>query len=103
MEDIGTRNDVLYSFSLLPPVVRYKVLIFLYSKYPHNIYIIDKLALAIVKSFNAKEAIKWVEEEKDNLLNWDTMSEEVFTEIVGNKGIEKAEFLRFNDLSNMYG
>lgn len=80
--EFGTRSDVLYSFSLLPPIVRYKVLTFLYSKYPYNIHVIDKLALATVKSFDVEEAIKWIEEEKDNLLNLDVMSDKAFDEIV---------------------
>ena len=35
--EFGSRNDVLYSFSMLPPIIRYKVLSFLYKKYPDNI------------------------------------------------------------------
>lgn len=46
--EFGSRSDVLRSFSLLPPIVRYKMLIFLYRKYPDNVYVIDRLALAIV-------------------------------------------------------
>ena len=49
--EFGSRSDVLRSFSLLPPIVRYKVLIFLYNKCPNNIHVIDRLALAIVKAF----------------------------------------------------
>ena len=37
--EFGSRNDVLYSFSMLPPIIRYKVLAFLYKKYPENISI----------------------------------------------------------------
>ena len=29
----GSRNDLLYSFSMLPPIIRYKVLSFLYIKF----------------------------------------------------------------------
>ena len=54
--EFGSRSDVLWSFSLLPPIVRYKVLIFLYNKYPNNIHVIDRLALAIVKAFDKEEA-----------------------------------------------
>lgn len=50
--EFGAKSDVLQSFSLLPPIVRYKVLIFLYNKYPNNIHVIDKLTLAIVKAFD---------------------------------------------------
>lgn len=99
----GSRSDVLRSFSLLPPIVRYKVLIFLYNKYTNNIHIIDRLALAIVKAFDKEEAIRWIEVEKNNLINLDVMSDKVFNEIAENKGIEFAELIRFNSpYKNMY-
>jgi hypothetical protein len=101
--EFGSRSDVLRSFSLLPPIVRYKVLIFLYNKYPNNIHVIDRLALAIVKAFDKEEAIRWIEEEKNNLINLDTMSDKVFAEIAKNTGIEIAEFIRFSSpYKNMY-
>lgn len=101
--EFGSRNDVLWSFSLLPPILRYKVLIFLYSKYPDNIYVVDKLALAIVKAFNREEAIRWIEEEKNNLINLDVMPDKVSNEIAENKGIEFTELIRFNSpYKNMY-
>ena len=98
--EFGSRSDVLRSFSLLPPIVRYKVLIFLYNKYFDNIHVIDRLALAIVKAFDKEEAIRWIEEEKNNLINLDTMSDKVFAEIAKNKGIEIAEFS--SPYKNMY-
>lgn len=101
--EFGSRSDVLRSFSLLPPIVRYKVLIFLYNKYTNNIHIIDRLALAIVKAFDKEEAIRWIEVEKNNLINLDVMSDKVFNEIAENKGIEFAELIRFNShYKNMY-
>ena len=101
--EFGSRNDVLQSFSLLPPIVRYKVLIFLYSKYPNNVHVIDKLALAIVKAFSREEAIRWIEEEKDNLINLDAMSDNGFVEIAKNKGIEIVEIIRLSlPYKNMY-
>lgn len=101
--EFGSRSDVLWSFSLLPPIVRYKVLIFLYNKYPNNIHVIDRLALAIVKAFDKEEAIRWIEVEKNNLINLDVMSDKVFNEIAENKGIEFAKLIRFNSpYKNMY-
>ena len=76
---------------------------FLYGKYPNNVQVIDKLALAIVKAFNREEAIRWTEKEKNNLINLDVMSDKVFNEIAENKGIEFAELIRFNSpYKNMY-
>lgn len=101
--EFGSRSDVLRSFSLLPPIVRYKVLIFLYNKYPNNTHVIDRLALAIVKAFDKEEAIRWIEAEKNNLINLDVMSDKVFNEIAENKEIEFAELIRFNPpYKNMY-
>ena len=101
--EFGSRSDVLRSFSLLPPIVLYKVIIFLYNKYPNNIHVIGILALAIVKAFDKEEAIRWIEEEKNNLINLDTMSDKVFAEIAKNTGIEIAEFIRFSSpYKNMY-
>lgn len=57
----GSRNDVLYSFSMLPPIIRYKVLSFLYIKYPDNISVIDKLVLATMKALSVDEAKEWIE------------------------------------------
>ena len=69
----GSRNDVMSSFSLLPPIIRYKVLMFLYQKDPNNISVIDKLVLSIMKAFNVSEASKWVEEKKDTLIKAKSM------------------------------
>lgn len=101
--EFGSRSDVLYSFSFLPPILRYKVLIFLYSKYPDNVYVIDKLALAIVKAFNKEEAIRWIEEEKNNLINLPVISDKVFNEFEENKEIGIAEIIRhYLPYKNMY-
>ena len=101
--EFGARSDVLRSFSLLPPIVRYKVLIFLYNKYPDNIHVIDRLALAIVKAFDKEEAIRWIETEKNNLVNLDIMSDKMFAEIAKNRGIEIAELIRRSSpYKNMY-
>lgn len=59
--EFGSRSDALRSFSLFPKIVRYNVLIFLYSKYTNNVHIIYKLVLAILKSFNREKAIRWTE------------------------------------------
>ena len=101
--EFGSRSDVLYSFSFLPPILRYKVLIFLYSKYPDNVYVIDKLALAIVKAFNKEEAIRWIEEEKNNLINLPVISYNLFNEFKENKEIGIPEIIRhYLPYKNMY-
>ncbi len=100
--DFGSRNDVLYSFSLLPPIIRYKVLMFLYRKHPNNISVIDKLVLATVKAFSIDEAIEWVEKEKDALVQMGTVTEKAYNENVEKGGVELAEIIRSSSPANMY-
>ena len=100
--EFGSRNDVLYSFSILPPIIRYKVLIFLYKKYPDNISVIDKLVLATVKALSIDEATEWVEREKNVLIGMGVVTEKVFNEIAEKKGIEIAEVIRKTSPANMY-
>ena len=100
--EFGTRNEVLYSFSILPPIIRYKVLDFLYKKYPQNISIIDKLVLAIIKAFDVDEATKWVEKEKDKLIQMKTMSEKAFNEVTEKYGVEYAKLIQSSGPDNMY-
>lgn len=100
--EFGSRNDVLYSFSILPPIIRYKVLSFLYKKDPYNISVIDKLVLATVKAINADEAMKWVEKEKNALINMETITKKSYNEIVEKRGIEIADIIRDNQPANMY-
>ena len=74
--EFGLNKSILYSFSLLPPIIRYTTLKSLYDKYPDNIVIIDKLSLAILKAFDTKEALDWIEERKECLINLPSVTEE---------------------------
>ena len=98
----GSRNDVLYSFSMLPPIIRYKVLSFLYIKYPDNISVIDKLVLATMKALSVDEAKEWIEREKNILIKMGTVKEKAINEIAEKEGIEVAEFIRNSSPANMY-
>lgn len=100
--EFGSRDDVVFSFSLLPPIIRYKVLNFLYQKNPFNISVIDKLVLAIVKAFSISEATKWVEERKDTLRKMSTISESAFNEMLKTVGMEIAMDIKMRLPSNMY-
>ncbi|WP_305153778.1 hypothetical protein [uncultured Clostridium sp.] len=91
--EFGTRSKILYSFSMLPPIIRYKTLNFLHKKYPNNIAIIDKLVLAIMKAFDVNKATEWLESEKDKLVQLKAMSEGVFNELTEKYGVEVAEVL----------
>lgn len=99
----GSNPQVMYSFSLLPPIIRYKVLVFLNSKDTYNIAVIDKLVLATLKAFNDNTAAAWVEENKGILTSLKTMSEDAFNEITKNKGIEIAMLIQqLSPFNNMY-
>lgn len=100
--EFGSRSDVLFSFSLLPPIIRYKVLAFLYKKYPNNIVIIDKLVLAMLKAVSVDKATEWVESKKDSLIQIETMPEKVFNKIAQSKGVTFAELVRDSSPANMY-
>ena len=100
--EFGSNEKVMESLSLLPPIIRYKVLIFLYEKYPDNIAIIDKLVLAIQKAFNIAEAITWVEEKKDILIQMSVISKNVFNEIAEKQGLEIAMIIQSSAPPNMF-
>lgn len=100
--EFGSRDDVLLSFSLLPPIIRYKVLNFLYQKNPCNLSVIDKLVLAIVKAFSVFEATKWIEERKDTLIKMKTISEKAFNAMLETVGIEIAMDIQKGLPSSMY-
>ena len=99
----GSNPQVMRSFSLLPPIIRYKVLVFLNSKDSYNIAVIDKLVLATLKAFNDNTATAWVEENRGILTSLKTMSEDAFNEIAQNKGIEIAMLMQqLSPFNNMY-
>lgn len=69
----GTNNEIVRCFSLLPPIIRYKVLSFLYSNDNSNTILIDKLVLVTLKEFGAEKATQWLEDNKDHLVTIPTI------------------------------
>lgn len=68
--EFGSNQRIMSEFSLLPPIIRYKTLIFLYNTVENaksNILLIDKLVIIIKKVLGDEEAYKWVEERKTQL------------------------------------
>ena len=63
----GQNQDIVSSFSILPPIIRYKALNELYLQDPENTIVIDKLTLSILKAFSADKAKEWVDEHKSSL------------------------------------
>lgn len=97
----GTNEKVMFSFSILPPIIRYKVLKFLYEKYPDNISVIDKLVLATIKACDSETAIEWIEENKESLIQQDVYSDD-FKNKIALQESNLAELLRAMAPSNMY-
>ena len=63
----GTNPKITSCFSLLPPVIRYKVLSFLYSTDNNNVLLIDKLVLVTLKTYGPEKAKQWIENNKAHL------------------------------------
>ena len=63
----GTNQKIVSCFSLLPPIIRYKVLSFLYANDNHNIILIDKLVLVTLKEFGKEKTTQWLEDNKAHL------------------------------------
>ena len=82
----GTNPSIMTKFSLLPPIIRYKVLTYLYDKHPDNVDVIDKLALAILKSKNKEDALSWVESNKDRFNGMSSVTNEGRTSIISQLG-----------------
>lgn len=64
----GSNYNIIRCFSLLPPIIRYKVLIFLYPNDKNNTVLIDKLVLVTLKEFGVDKALQWLEDNKDHLI-----------------------------------
>lgn len=64
----GSNPQVMSSFSLLPPFMRLTVLLELLRANPTNLFVIDKLRLALVKTLGMDDALRLVETEKEFLL-----------------------------------
>ena len=63
----GSNQDILKAFSILPIEIRYSALLCLYSLFPNNTSIIDKLVLATAKAKGVEFCIEWIEEHKTEL------------------------------------
>lgn len=98
----GKNEKVMSAFSILPPVIRYIALNYLYAKDETNISIIDKLSLAILKSFDKDKSLKWLNERKSSFINMSAVSEEGISAIKEKFGEEVAKNVIFNAPENMY-
>ncbi|OPJ65878.1 hypothetical protein [Clostridium chromiireducens] len=99
--EFGTNLEIVYKFSILPPIIRYLSLEYLYSKYPENIMIIDKLSLVILKALNKEAAIKWIEEMKEKLKITPSVTKNAEKDIIEKCGEDLARVI-VSAAPNMY-
>lgn len=97
----GSNLEVMRAFSILPPIIRYIVLDYLYTHQESNLHIIDKLSLATLKAFDKDQAKIWIESKKATLSKMSSVSEEGFLSLKQQLGIHLAEKIR-NDSPDMY-
>jgi len=75
---------IMNAFSALPPFIRRITLENLFNKNPENVYVIDKLVLAILKDSGLDAAVQWLEERKEQLLNQSSLTDDVREKIMSN-------------------
>lgn len=100
----GSRPEPQGIISLLPPFIRVVILENLYKEYKNNIAIVDKLFLAILKSEGEESAIKWLEQEKNHLLELSCI-EDVALDLMRKQGFPESAIQQIIDDAprNMYG
>lgn len=98
----GSRNDVMSVFSLLPPIIRYKALEYLFSVEPNNIAVADKLVLAVMKAENPDDADAWVKQHKKELEALLCFPEQAYQKIAANMGEVFAKEVLSSAPKNMY-
>lgn len=97
----GLNLEIVSSFSILPPIIRYKTLKYLNDRYPENLLVLDKLSLAILKAFDRETAINWIEKRKELLENTSSVSEKAKLDMIEKMGNELASAI-ISDAPNMY-
>lgn len=85
--DLLSPAEVMFDFSLLPPIVRYKTLKYLYEKEP-NLQIANRYCLSIIKTYDKERALKWLEKEKSKLLSIPYPTDNEIQEYICKRGIK---------------
>lgn len=99
--EFGVKPEIVYSFSLLPPIIRYITLNYLYDKYPDNLMIIDKLSLVLLKALNKESAISWIENRKDTLERMHSVTRKAHKATIEKYGENTANLIYYG-APNMY-
>lgn len=99
-------KEVMFEFSLLPPVIRYKTWSYLYEKDKNNIQVVNKLCLSIIKTFDKTAAYKWLNDNKKLIKEIPFPTEsEIKKYIKSGYEVSPGEYfvsINFIDFDNMY-
>jgi len=98
----GSNNEIMRSFSILPPIIRYLALNELYEQCPENLSVIDKLSLVLLKAFDKERAIQWVEDRKEKLVDTLSYTEGGIEEIKKEHGNDAAQQIINNAPESMF-
>ncbi|MBL5860052.1 hypothetical protein JBO49_05410 [Serratia fonticola] len=98
----GSSNEIMSVFSILPPIIRFFVLDNLYSSDKNNLLVIDKLCLVLLKAFDKKDALNWLNEREGELSSILPYTPEAIADIEAAHGKLHAELVVANAPANMY-
>lgn len=99
---ITTKNRTLSMFSFLPPIIRFKTFDYLWKKDRNNPILIDKLSLAILKTFGIDKANEWINENADLLKQMPCTSEKAKQDLIQKVGKQVASKILDSGPQNMY-
>lgn len=97
----GKNINVMHSFSLLPPIIRFIVLDNLYKNDSENVHIIDRFTLAILKAFDKEKALDWLNKREEKFSSISSLSKEVQDELKNNYSEEYCNLI-IRTSPNMY-
>ncbi|CNH62801.1 hypothetical protein [Yersinia kristensenii] len=100
--NFGSSNEIVSVFSILPPIIRFFVLDNLYSSDKSNLLVIDKLCLVLLKAFDKKDALSWLNERECELSSILPYTPEAIADIEVAYGKLHAELVVANAPANMY-
>lgn len=87
---------ILRIFSLLPPIIRYKTLKYLYDREP-NLQIANRYGLSIIKTYGKDEAYSWLSREREKLLSINYPTESEIAEYLLNVSEDSLHLKSFNN------
>ncbi|MGC1034176.1 hypothetical protein [Pantoea agglomerans] len=100
--NFGSNNEIVSVFSILPPIIRFYVLDNLYNNDRKNLLVIDKLCLVLLKAFDKKDALMWLNARKSELSSVLPYTAEAISDIEVAHGKMCAELVVANAPANMY-